>query len=232
MKKEHTQGFTLIELMIALALSSVIMITMFTAFRSQQKSYNSQEEIVDLQQTMRAGLSIMADDLRMAGYDPDGEYEVGFTRAEKDVVEFSMVSDWDGRDNTKNGKVDEEGEQNLIQYSLYDDSDSPGLDNLGRKADGDTKRVKTIEHVSNGKLRFAYTLADGSGPYIEVPSSQFDEIVKVDVYILVETARQIHQLSSLQTYEIPDGVGKTVTWASTNRHLFIQKTICCRNMVQ
>jgi len=66
---------------------------------------------------------------------------------------------------------------------------------------------------------------------MEVPSSQLDEIIKVDVYILVETARQIHQLSSLQTYEIPDGDGKTVTWASTSRHLFIQKTIFCRNMV-
>ncbi|MDH4318082.1 MAG: prepilin-type N-terminal cleavage/methylation domain-containing protein [Desulfobulbaceae bacterium] len=231
MRKLSTQGFTLIEIMIALALSGVVMVTMFTAFRSQERSYNSQEEIVDLQQTLRAGLSIMADDLRMAGYDPDGQYNVGFKRAEKDVVEFSMVSDWDGRDNTKDGKVDEDGEKNLIQYSLYNDSDNPGLDNLGRKADGDTNRVKTIEHVSRKKLRFAYTLADGSGPYIEVPGNQLDDIVKVDVYLLVETARQMHQLSSQKSYEIPDGDGKTVTWATTNRHLFVQKTIFCRNMV-
>ncbi|MDH3346863.1 MAG: prepilin-type N-terminal cleavage/methylation domain-containing protein [Desulfobulbaceae bacterium] len=230
MNISKTYGFTLVEMMIALSLASMVMIAMFTTFRSQERSYQSQEEIVDMQQTLRAGISLLTDDLHMAGYDPDGHFNLGFTRAEKDVIEFSMISDWDGIDNTKDGTVDEVDERNIIQYSLYNDSDSPGLDNLGRKADNYAYRVKTIEHVSHNKLRFAYTLRDGSGPLTNVPVSKLNEIVKVHVYILVESARQIHQLQQLNSYEVPNGSGETTNWTVTGRHIFIEKSVYCRNM--
>ena len=231
MHSSKAHGFTMIEMMIALSLGSIVMITMFTAFRSQERSYQSQEEIVDMQQTLRAGISLLADDLRMAGYDPNGDFDLGFIKAEEKVMQFSMVSDWDGRDNTKDGTVDEEDEQNIIEYSLYDDSDSPGLDNLGRKADNYAYRVKTIEHVSNNKLRFTYTLRDGSGPFTSVPVSKLNDIIKVDVYLLVESARQLHQLIQFNSYEVPDGSGGSTTWTATGRHIFIEKTVYCRNMV-
>ena len=237
------KGFTMIEMAIALCLGSIVMVTMFTAFRSQERSYQSQEDVVDLQQSVRAGLSLIADDLRMAGYDPDGEYDLGFNVANENELEITMVSNWDGVDNTNDTDVDEDGEQNIIHYYLDPNKDNPAVySDLVREADGlDTTpedRVRVIENIRGNRIRFLYTLQDGSGPFTQVAGiSEMKEIVKVDIFVLVESASQIHQANYLRSYDVPSGVQANgmpnlpTSWAVTGRHMFLQKTIFCRNMV-
>jgi prepilin-type N-terminal cleavage/methylation domain-containing protein len=65
-KKEA--GVTLIELMIVLALASVVMAAIYATFISQQKSYATQTQVSDLQQNARAALILMERDLRMAAF--------------------------------------------------------------------------------------------------------------------------------------------------------------------
>ena len=66
------KGFTLIEILIAMAITGIIAAAIFTAYQSQQTSYITQENVAAMQQNLRAGLDIMIREIRMAGSDPQG----------------------------------------------------------------------------------------------------------------------------------------------------------------
>ncbi len=67
-KSSKSKGFTLIELLIAMAISGIVAGAIFTAFKSQQKSYLIQDQVAEMQQNLRAAMDIIARDVRMAGF--------------------------------------------------------------------------------------------------------------------------------------------------------------------
>ena len=62
------KGLSLIELVVILLIGSILIVAMYTLLLGQQRTYNSQDQAVDMQQTMRAAIDRMSRDLRMAGY--------------------------------------------------------------------------------------------------------------------------------------------------------------------
>ena len=64
-------GFTLIELLVALAISGVVMTSVYAAYQSQQKSYTVQEEVAALQQNLRTAMYYMSNQIREAGCNPN-----------------------------------------------------------------------------------------------------------------------------------------------------------------
>ncbi|MEN8141313.1 MAG: PilW family protein [Thermodesulfobacteriota bacterium] len=64
-------GFTLVELLIAMLLTGIISIGIFSAYKAQQANYIIQEEVAEMQQRVRAGLDMMVMELRLAGYNPE-----------------------------------------------------------------------------------------------------------------------------------------------------------------
>lgn len=63
-----TRGLTLIELLIALAISGILTAGLYGTFIGQQKTYAVQEQVVDMQQNVRAGINKMVREIRMAGF--------------------------------------------------------------------------------------------------------------------------------------------------------------------
>jgi len=61
------QGVTLIELMIALVISTILVGGTYSIFISQQRTFAVQDQVVGAQQDGRAALTIMGKDIRMAG---------------------------------------------------------------------------------------------------------------------------------------------------------------------
>ena len=74
-KKEH--GFTLVELLVAMAMTAVVMTAVYTLYKSQQDTYIAQDQVVEMQQNLRASFYQMARDLRMAGFNPQRSPAVG-----------------------------------------------------------------------------------------------------------------------------------------------------------
>lgn len=66
------KGVTLIELLVSLVITSLIIAGVYQIFINQAKNYEIQEEVAEAQNSVRAGMEIMAADLRMAGYDKEG----------------------------------------------------------------------------------------------------------------------------------------------------------------
>ncbi|MBW2105033.1 MAG: PilW family protein [Deltaproteobacteria bacterium] len=67
-KRLTDQGFTLAELLIAMAISLVVMSAIFLTFKSQQDSYIIQDQVTAMQQNLRAAMYMLTRDIQMAGY--------------------------------------------------------------------------------------------------------------------------------------------------------------------
>ncbi|MCZ6872013.1 MAG: prepilin-type N-terminal cleavage/methylation domain-containing protein [bacterium] len=63
-------GFTLTELLIGLALGSVMMAAVLGFYVNQQRYVVIREKVAAMQQSGRIGMAMLARDIRMAGYDP------------------------------------------------------------------------------------------------------------------------------------------------------------------
>lgn len=74
-----TSGFTLIELMVAMAISMAVLAAITTTFMTQAKIYNAQEQINEMEQNARGALDVITRELKMAGYKPNGGTFVGIT---------------------------------------------------------------------------------------------------------------------------------------------------------
>jgi prepilin-type N-terminal cleavage/methylation domain-containing protein len=68
MKFKKAKGLTLIELLVALAISGILMAAIYRTFLSQYKTYTVQEQVVDMQQNVRVAISRMMKETRMAGF--------------------------------------------------------------------------------------------------------------------------------------------------------------------
>jgi|GEM_PF-2074440 len=76
--KAYQRGLTLIELMVALALSFIVIGAVYRAFSSQQRTYTIQDQVAEAQQSARVAMNILMRDLRMAGHGkPDGNVTIG-----------------------------------------------------------------------------------------------------------------------------------------------------------
>ena len=66
--KDGKKGFTLIEMLVSIAIGTLIMGIGLSLFYAQRKSFSVQEQISEMQQNLRAGMHVMSREIRMAGY--------------------------------------------------------------------------------------------------------------------------------------------------------------------
>jgi Tfp pilus assembly protein PilW len=69
-RKKHREGsgLTILELLVALALSALLITLLYRTFVSQQKTYVVQERVIDMNQSARAVVSQIIGEIRMAGF--------------------------------------------------------------------------------------------------------------------------------------------------------------------
>jgi type IV pilus assembly protein PilW len=109
--KPNSDGFTLIELMVAIAISSAVMAGIYSMFIMQQRTQVTEQVAVDMQQTLRAAMYMVERDIRMAGYDPtlnwgfDGINNDGDTDTDE-ADEKQNDRELDTIDNDGDGSID------------------------------------------------------------------------------------------------------------------------------
>lgn len=202
-------GFTLAELLVAMAAASLIMALVVATYFGQTTTNSSQGQVVAMQQNLRVALQVMEREIMMAGYKPRPGVAVpaafGIITADDDELVISMVEpvtdldridnnsdgtvdepgEKDGRDNDGDGEVDEAGEIITIRYRLYDalgDGDS----DLGREELNTGASVSAVaENIE--AIEFVYTLADGTQAPTPVPAADLPDIRAIGISILART---------------------------------------------
>jgi len=84
-------GVTLIELLIAMAMLSFVAGLFVSEHIRQQNQEMTQAQAVTMQQSVRASMLLMTKEFRMAGYDPEKNFNAGITDAGDDFIDFSYV---------------------------------------------------------------------------------------------------------------------------------------------
>jgi prepilin-type N-terminal cleavage/methylation domain-containing protein len=65
--RSRDRGFTMIELLVTLAISSIVMAAIYSVYAGLTRSYTTQNASADVQQAVRGSIDIMAEDIMMAG---------------------------------------------------------------------------------------------------------------------------------------------------------------------
>jgi type IV pilus assembly protein PilW len=167
----NSRGFTLIEVMIGIAISGIVAATIYAAYTSQQRTAIAQEQAVEMQQNIRAGLEIMSHDIRMAGYNPNGSGvpTPAITLANATQLQFTrIVADPnDGFDNDNDGAIDEGDQVELFGYDVADTIPlNDGFTALRRTHQvpympGNPLLVQAVADNIDA-IEFFYTMADGT----------------------------------------------------------------------
>jgi len=75
----NERGVTLVELLVALVIAAITLAGVYRVFISQTRSYAVQDQVVEVQQSVRSAMDIILRDLRMAGFDDDNPNALVYT---------------------------------------------------------------------------------------------------------------------------------------------------------
>mgnify|MGYP001819246308 CR=1 FL=1 len=215
------KGFTLVELMISMAMAGMVMAGVYSVYRSQQKSYIIQEQVVGMQQSLRAAMDLMEREIRMAGFDPyrdSGAGIIGPTAS--DNLRFCFVADDDEYDNDGDGVVDEAGELKTIRYALYD-SGADGDNDLGRKVGAGTNKPVS-ENID--ALDFVFLREDGT------PTASVSEVRSIQITLVARSARIDPRYGDTAVYTNQQGFPILGPKNDNFRRRRLTAEVCCRNL--
>ena len=249
-------GFTLIELMIAMAIFSIASAALYASYQAQQHSYHTQEQVSDMQQNLRAALFFIERDVKMAGYDPREKADAASNANNiARVAEFRFARDrdyqetggedldgdgaFDDDDLDGDGVIDDEDgkiqNDEYIRYALTNDANRDGIADgapchLGRQIGINGALDPVADNVD--AMEFVYHLADGT---VTRSPANPEDIRSIEISLLVRTDETIRGYIDTATYFPASHYtsGVETVWGPFNdsrqRKLLITE-VKCRNL--
>jgi prepilin-type N-terminal cleavage/methylation domain-containing protein len=175
---KEKKGFSLIELLVAMVIMSVVSLAIYSVFAVTSRTYTTQGVTADVQQSVRAAMEVMLQDIRTAGLDPTSSGNFGIELAEASKLRFTSDS-IDAGTNDFNGVLDDTNSER-ITYVLQ----GTQLDQILYETTASVESEPLISDVQN--LTFTYFDADGNDLGSPVPASQLADIRTINVSITVE----------------------------------------------
>jgi type II secretory pathway pseudopilin PulG len=201
---DSKSGFSLVELVLAMGISTLILIGIYGVFSITGKNFTTQNATANAQQSLRAAIGLMARDIRAAGLDPTDTDNFGFEYAASTKIQITADS-IDSGTGEFNGTVDDtnferityEFKSNQIVQTLYGDT---------------TSAAPLISNINN--VQFTYLDANNSDLIdygLSPPRVPTDELINIRTVEIQITVEQ------------PAGIDEPVSRTLTRR-------VECRNM--
>ncbi len=236
-RKEH--GFTLVELLVAMAITAVVMAAVYSLYKTQQDSYIAQDQVVEMQQNVRASLYQMARDLRMAGFNPQRAPNVGgfvtqlpddgggTTTTDSTNIAFTIDQD-------ANGVIDIDADDEQIAYRL--DNATSALqkfrvsDDTWQTVAYNISAVDFIYLDPNGTDITASVIANPTTQYATTNLPFIDSIRSIEMSIVARTGRIDKSFPGTPAYSNQQGAQILAAQADNYRKRLTTTTIFCRNL--
>jgi len=203
-------GFTLVELLIAMVVSGMIVGGTVAIFQTMVKDHNIHVKTLAMQQNLRATMDYLERYLRMAGYDPTGLADAGFTTMLSNHIAFT--SDKDGSGLTS----DADWEENL-EFKLED--------NVLKRTDAGGSDRTLAENIE--VFNMVYLDKDG------VPTSAADDVSSVQVTLVGRSGDAggfLEDYTDNQVYRNQQGAIILPAQNDKVRRMQLTADINCRNM--
>jgi prepilin-type N-terminal cleavage/methylation domain-containing protein len=172
------RGFSLIELLVTLVIMSVVSLAIYSVFSVSSRTYTTQGVTADVQQSVRAAMEVMVQDIRTAGLDPTASGNFGIELAEATKLRFTSDS-IDAGLGDFNGVLDDTNSER-ITYVLQ----GIELNQILYETTASENSQPLISDMQN--LTFTYFDADGNDLGSPVPALQLADIRTINVSITVE----------------------------------------------
>lgn len=177
--KNRNDGFTLVEMLVAMAIGAIVMAAVYSTYSTQQKSYILQEQVSAMQQNIRASMYYITRDIRMAGCDPTSNANAGITAAGPTSISFTrdIRTGNDPANNTADGRTD--GWNESVTYGFDDANDQ--ITRGGQALAANIDALNFVYLAPNGTV-----LNPGQ---ISVPSVSIPNIQSVQITVVARTGR-------------------------------------------
>jgi type IV pilus assembly protein PilW len=179
--RHPNQGFTIVELLVAMVVALLALGAIYSTFLNQHKSYVVQEETAAMNQNLRIALFYMQREIRMAGCDPTGNANARIITADATSINFTEDVRGDLDESDPDGDTEDANED--ITYCLK-------ANNLVKNTGGGNQMV--VRNID--ALDFVYL--DGSSPPnvlnpegSSVPDESLGQIRSVEVTMVARTDR-------------------------------------------
>ena len=222
-KYNSQSGFTLMELMIAMSISGVLLAGMVTAFTGQSRGYNTQQEITELQEEIRASLDMLTSEIRLAGFDPDGTADAKIEKANATELIFTADINGDGDYDKPPGTDPNE----IIRYAISGTSlgRATGAAALG----GAGILQPLVENIEN--LAFEYLIDVDADTWVPLPAD-LKKIRAVKIIVMGRTDRQTSAATDSSSFRPPIAAAPDWTPGTPGKYQrrMMSVVVQCRNL--
>jgi type IV pilus assembly protein PilW len=168
------QGFTIMELLVVILISSVVMAGIYSVYSSQQKSFIIQQDVAEMQQNLRTAMYFMVRDIRLAGCNPTGKADAGIKTAEENTISVAMDTRGKDPDSSPDGTTTNDDES--VTYSIS------GNDLMRNTGGGPEAVASNIDD-----LKFVYLDGDGHVLASPVTGGNLAKIRSVQLTVTAKT---------------------------------------------
>lgn len=177
---KEKSGFTLVEIMVVLAILPIVIGAIYGVFASVNRTCINNEVNAEVMQHMRTGLQFMEQDIRMAGLDGSESADAGIEVATPTIFRFTADRNMDGTINTA-FLADGIQEQDLERITYSYDAGNRRLDQCLYEETNDA-----WETVADNVINFQFTYFDPDDNPLAFPIADLLEITTVQVSMTIE----------------------------------------------
>ena len=211
MKSNH--GFTIVEMMVAIAISGIVMASVYSSFYSQQKSSVAQNEIAAMQQNLRAAMYFMEREIRMAGYNPVEASGVGIQSAAATSLQFTSDITDNAGTGDPDGDTGDTGED--ITYALGDGD-----------GDGDNDLVRNNVNIAENIDAVDFVYLDQNGAV----TATLSDIRSVQISLVARTGKGDLGYVNNTAYTNQQGTQILGAQGDAKRRRLLTAQVKCRNL--
>ena len=215
MKRKNTniirysnQGFTMVELLVAMVISLLAMAAIYSTFLTQFKSYQVQEETAEMQQNIRAAMYFMQREIRMVGCDPQRIGGFGITQvnggwANANSIRFTEDVRGAAVGSPPDGDVTDPGED--IAYSV-----DPSFNLIRTDYNGGGVGTQVAAMVAQNINAIDFVYWDGADPPVRlnpfgagltnVAAANLNNIRSVEITIVARTSNNLLPSTNSRVY--------------------------------
>ncbi len=179
--KKHNRGFTLVEVLVTLAIVSIVMTVVYVVYASSVRSYTTQDVAAGVQQSIRVGIEYVAHDIRMAGFAPTTGDNFGIEEAAASKIRFTLDTiDTSLAPPDYNGVIDDDASERITY--LFDSGNRRLIRILDEDKDTESE-LTLLDNVTALSFRYFDEAENDLG--LPVPALNLEDIRGIDITLTI-----------------------------------------------